>query len=440
MIKLKIKLAVFNLLSKLIFSGLFLITIPFIVERINLRQVDRSLIEKREKVISLISEIGIEPFIAADSSDSFGSYNILKEEFISIELTDSNENANYIEESARIIEGEEIIYRVLKYSLSIDKRNYLLEVGKSLESISHTEKNIKTVIWLFLAFIITITFLTDLQYTHRLLKPLDQIIKKLREISSPETYNKNEVLTTTEDFRMLDRALTELMERIEKLFAKEKEITVNISHELMTPISIVRSKLENILLTEGISPEIEVKIEESLKTLMRLQSLVNSLLLIARIESQQYLKNESFSLSEILKEIKEELSPVAEDAGIMMELNLDEPMKIEMANKSLIHSMFSNVVNNSIKNTGRGGTINITGIEKNRQYIVTISDSGKGMTEEQMKNLFSRFKSRNQNSGDGIGIGLAIAKTIADFHNIKVDVSSERGKGTKFLFIFSQIS
>ncbi|MCX6302548.1 MAG: hypothetical protein NTW82_10220, partial [Bacteroidia bacterium] len=102
--KLKIKLALFNLLSKLAFTTLFLILMPFIIQRINLRQIDNDLIQKREQVISLISDIGIEPFITSDSSDTFGSYNILKEEFVSIEKDSVNEDLNYIEVTTRLIE------------------------------------------------------------------------------------------------------------------------------------------------------------------------------------------------------------------------------------------------------------------------------------------------------------------------------------------------
>ena len=76
MIKLKIKLALFNLLSKLAFTALFLVFMPLIIERINLRQVDNDLIQKREQVIDLIARIGIEPFITSDSTEAFGSYKI----------------------------------------------------------------------------------------------------------------------------------------------------------------------------------------------------------------------------------------------------------------------------------------------------------------------------------------------------------------------------
>ena len=440
MLRLKIKLALFNLVSKLVVAGLFIVFLPYITQRINLRQIDNGLIQKREKVISLIEEYGIEPFIEADSVDAFGSYNILKEEFISIERIDFEEDVNTIEVAERIIENEILRYRVHNYSIKVDGKPYLIEIGKSLESISQTERNIRKVIMMFIVFIIFITFITDLRYTQRLLKPLDLIINKLKSISTPSTFDRNEIKTSTVDFRQLDRALIELMERLSELFTKEKEITVNISHELMTPVSVLRSKLENLLMKEGLDIEIEEKIEESLKTLQRLQMLINSLLMIARIESQQYLKNDTVQIKEVLQEVINELKPIAEDKGISVKSELSDHATPETVNRSLIFSMFYNVVNNAIKNTQAGGSINIELITDKGKPVVNISDTGRGMTPEQLKNLFLRFKSRDHSSGDGTGIGLAIAKTIADFHNIKINVTSEPGKGTKFSFIFSEIS
>ncbi|HQG57265.1 MAG TPA: hypothetical protein PK496_09715, partial [Bacteroidales bacterium] len=74
MMQLRTKLSLFNLLSKVVFAGMFLILMPYIIQGINLRQVDNNLIQKREQVIAQISDIGIEPFIQSDSSDAFGSY------------------------------------------------------------------------------------------------------------------------------------------------------------------------------------------------------------------------------------------------------------------------------------------------------------------------------------------------------------------------------
>jgi signal transduction histidine kinase len=440
MIKLRTKLALFNLLSKVVFTTVFLLFMPWLIERINLIQVDADLIDKREKFINLISQIGIEPFIFSDSGNVFGSYNILKEEFISLERIDLKADVNYIDVTPRMIEGEEIEYRVLNYSFLIDGNMYLLEIGKSLDSILHTKKNINTVMLVFLISIIFITFLTDLQYTRILLNPLDIITNKLKEISNPSFFDKTPLVTSTSDFRRLDSAIREMMAHIDELFQKEKEITVNISHELLTPVSVLRSKLENLLMRKELDAEISIKIEESLKTLHRLQSLVNSLLLIARIESRQFLKEESVPLIEVLNEIVSEIEPIAEDAGIILKQETEKDFQFEGANRSLIFSMFYNVVNNAVKNTPLGGEVIISSLFIKNNFVVTISDTGRGMTKEQMSTLFSRFRTRLDISSNNTGIGLAISKSIADFHAIEIKVSSEIQKGTCFSFVLPENS
>jgi signal transduction histidine kinase len=440
MIKLRIKLALFNFLSKVVFTILFLLFLPWLIERINLIQVDEDLIDNREKVINLISQIGIEPFMMSDTVNVFGSYNILKEEFVSLERIDLSENVNYIDVAPRVIEGEEIEYRVLNYSFLVDGNMYLLEVGKSLESILRTKKNIQTLMLIFLVSIIVITFFTDLLYTRSLLKPLDIITWKLKGISNPSIFDKTPLITSTSDFYRLDNAIREMMAHIDELFRKEKEITVNISHELLTPVSVLRSRLENILMQKELNEDIAVKIEESLKTLHRLQSMVNSLLLIARIESRQYLKEESFDVSDTLDEIIDELEPIAEDGGILLKQETEKNLRCEAANRSLVYSMFFNVVNNALKNTPRGGKVIISSKYNGNNFIVTISDTGTGMTEEQLSTLFSRFRTRLDISSNNTGIGLAISKSIADFHGIVIKVTSEINAGTSFSFVFPENS
>lgn len=440
MIRLKTKLALFNLLSKLVFTALFLIFLPLIIERINLRQVDNDLIQKREKTIDLISGIGIEPFINSDTTGAFGSFNILKEEYISLEKTDGSEEFNEIMVSDRIIEDEVITYRVLNYTFQADGETYLLEIGKSLETITEGRKSIYRIILGFLVFIILLTLATDLQYTRIIVKPLEKITSKLSEISSPSKFDMSPVKTNTIDFASLDKALINLMMRIEDSFRKEKEITVNISHELMTPISVMRSKLENILIQEETGELTAVKIEESLKTLQRLQGLVNSLLMIARIESRQYLLDEKIAVRDLLSEIAGELRPVAVDKGIELKEEYTGDGYSGPAKRSLLFSMFYNVINNAVKNTNRGGRITLHMETLADGISVMVSDTGRGMTDEQLDKLFARFSSRRDNDENGTGIGLAIAKSIADLHGIKITVASTPGKGTDFSFIFPENS
>ena len=434
--KLQTKLALFNLLSKLVFSALFIGFLPLIIERINTRQTDNELIDKREEVIALITEVGIEPFITSGTDEGFGSYNILKEEFISLERVDLTEDWNFIEVTQRLIDDEAIEYRVLHYSLKIDGQTYLLEIGKSLSSITYAARNIRRVILVILVIFIATTLFSDLFYTARILRPLRIITGRLRETSSPSLITTEPVVTSTQDFIQLDRTLREMMRKIEDLFLKEKEITVNISHELMTPVSVLRSKLENMLLLENLDPAIESGIEESLRTLHPLKTLVNSLLMIARIESRQYLKEETVELRALISEVTDELAPIAEDGGVTITLNCDRDFSFPNANRPLLFSMFYNVVNNAVKHTPEGGRIEISGNENAGRFEISVGDTGRGMTPEQLDKLFSRFSTRLDPAGDSTGIGLAITKSIADFHDIAVRVISDPAKGTQFFFFF----
>jgi len=434
--KLQTKLALFNLLSKLVFSALFIGFLPLIIERINIRQTDNELINKREEVINLISEVGTGPFITSDTAGGFGSYNILKEEYISLERVVPDYEWNFIDVTKRIIDEETIDYRVLHYSLRIDGESYLLEIGKSLASITYSARNIRRIILIFLAVFIAVTLISDLSYTSRVLRPLRVITGRLGETSSPSFGTAEPLITTTEDFVRLDRTLREMMKKIGELFRKEKEITVNISHELMTPVSVLRSKLENILLREGLDPATETGIEESLRTLHRLKVLVNSMLMITRIESHQYLKEDAVELCSLVREVTGELAPLAEDGDVNITLTCDCSHTVSNANRSLLFSMLYNVVNNAVQHTPRGGKIEITGRKNEGRFEVSISDTGEGMTPDQLDRLFTRFSNRPNPGGGSTGIGLAITKSIADFHNIAVRVLSEPGKGTQFFFFF----
>ncbi len=102
--------------------------------------------------------------------------------------------------------------------------------------------------------------------------------------------------------------------------------------------------------------------------------------------------------------------------------------------------MLYNVVNNAVRNTRQGGKVTVTSSFNQNKFIVAIADTGVGMEEEQIRNLFSRFKSKSNMDEDHLGIGLDITKSIADFHNIIITVDSRINVGSTFSFIFPETS
>jgi signal transduction histidine kinase len=436
MIKLRYKLGLFNAVSKVVFGIIFIGLMPLILERINTIQTDNELIEKREQVIDLIYDWGVDILLSENDQGSFGSYNILKEEYINLERLEIENDWNFIEVTQRIIDEEIIDYRVLNYSFMIDGETYLLEIGKSLSSIRQSEENIKRYTLFFLLIFIILSFISDFSFASRLIRPLENITRKLKSTISPSLFNHDSIHTNTAEFAYLNQAISELMSKINTLFQQEKQTTANISHELLTPVSILRSKLENLISRDDINEETAIKIEESLKTIYRLKTMVNSLMLIARIESHQYLKDERFPVTSVMESIFTELSPLWEDKEIKVYPNFQEEIILEKANKSLIFTMLYNVLKNAIKFTPLQGEIHIsTGLHGSNHYL-SIKDSGNGMNNQQLKNLFLRFKKTSGPEENSNGIGLAISKSIADFHQIQIAVNTQIGKGCEMIFYF----
>lgn len=435
--KLQAKLALFSAISKLIFVVIFLLSMPFVLERINLINTDNDLIEKREKFIDMIEDLGVDG-LRQEQERAFGSYNILKEEYISFEKTDIDEYWNFIEVTERMLEGEVISYRVLNYTFYVDGQMYLLEIGKSLSSIRQTERNIQWLAMILMSFFVALTMILDLSYVRYLLNPFQRIVeKKLKQAPDSENFNYELTDTSTEDFRLLDLTINDMMYRMQSVLRKEREITSNVSHELLTPVSILQGKLENLLNDPKISGENMEKITEALKTLGRLKSIVNSLLLIARIENDQYLKHDEVHITELTKEVAGELQEQFEAAGIIVEMSLENDACFVLGgNKSLIFTMLLNIIGNALKHTPKGEKVKITLRTEQNKRVLSIHNTGVFIKEQEIREIFERFKSFASESKQGHGLGLAIAKSIADFHGIGLLVKSSIEEGTIFELTF----
>src|SRR5690606_16271068 len=131
----------------------------------------------------------------------------------------------------------------------------ILEVGRSLATIHEIERTLQKFGLVTLLVIALLTTISDIAFTRILLKPLKEIVAKLRDTRDPTSFRFRKVKTNTTDFRYLDESIHAMMTRIEEVFTKEREFISNVSHQLLTPVSIVQSKLENLLSHHTLSEE-----------------------------------------------------------------------------------------------------------------------------------------------------------------------------------------
>ncbi|NEM96842.1 sensor histidine kinase [Pontibacter burrus] len=434
--RLQSKLTLFSAVSKIVVVLLLVALLPPLINRVAMVNTDHRLNEKKDSVLDIISNQGIENFVAEGSEGAYGSYNLLKEEFISIEQIPEPIALDTIENSLRKVENEIVEYRVLSLTFEVDGSYYLLEIGRSIDTIQESIATMQYYALYFLAAVILITVFIDLAFNKILLQPLIVIVKRLKRIGHPSTFTPKPINTTTSDFLYLNNTINDMMGQIQDAFLKEKEFIGNVSHELLTPISILQTRMENLLTDPEMPEHLLVKLVDNQKTLHRLKSIIQALLLISRIENEQYLKNEEVSITVLANEVAEEIADRAEAKEIKLHLNLEDDWTLPQANYSLLFTMLFNVVSNAIKYNKPNGTITISGAPKGKGYELCVTDTGVGITQENLPHIFNRFKRLQGPDNESHGLGLPIVQTVAHFHKIKLTVDSTIGVGTTFCFRF----
>jgi len=433
--KLQVKFSLYNAITKIAIIVVLGGIILFSLDRLAYNQLDNRLTKKKNKIIEHLNDNEIDSLL--NKEQSFTDYNILKEEFIV--LTDIPDNqtkasAKIITER-REIEGDIEFYRILNYKFSYHTNWYNLEIGESITALSSIKSGIRFYMLIVLFGALLITLLTDYFFSNYLLKPFYLIIdKKINLVDDPLHYDYQNIPTSTEDFKILDNSINSLMKKINALFALEKQFIANVSHELLTPISILSTRFENMLNTPEIPVEHENKIYASLKTLNRLKVIINSLLLISKVENNQYLKTEHISLRQEIEDIYEDLEDRIKAKSLIYHASLDNDFHFK-GNQALIHTLLINIINNAIKYNVQQGSISIIGKKNKESYTLDIIDTGTGMTKELVEHAFDRFE-RGNTQENGFGLGLAIVQSIANFHQIKIDIKSEEHQGTTITLIF----
>jgi signal transduction histidine kinase len=431
--RLQFKLALYNTLTKIAIIAFLGILILVSINRISIHHIQQRLLQKKSRLIANLSTVEVNDLLTQQRT--FTDYNLLKEEYIILKQIPNRRTPlkQYFSQSIRDIEGQEEEYQILTADFIYGGKRYRLELGETIATITQLEHTISVFTFCVLFAGIILTLLIDLAFTRYLLAPFYRIIdQKLNKVNDPISFNYQAVKTSTEDFRILDQSISILMKRIADLFLTEKEFIANVSHELLTPISVLNSRLENLLNDEQLSAAGENKIAACLKTLNRLKSIINSLLLISKVENNQFIKSDSISLKQAINEVYEEL----EHRLLMMNLKVDITLTEDfnfMGNRSLVHILLSNILSNAIKYNVQSGTIKIYGGYQKENYFLSVEDTGQGMDQEEIKTAFTRFEKLRSDREDSYGLGLAIVKSIAAFHHIKISITSRKNKGTLVL-------
>ncbi len=228
----------------------------------------------------------------------------------------------------------------------------------------------------------------------------------------------------------------------QRLEMSRREFVANVSHELKTPLTTIKSHAETLLDVIGENKTAETFTNTILNETDRMTRLVKDLLLISSLEGKIVLNKTMFSLKDMINDVVSTMSLVANEKGHRLQFEAVAEIPEFYGDRDKLEQVLYNIISNSIKYTPNGGKITIKAGKLYGEFFVEVSDNGIGIPENDLERIFERFyrvdKARSRELG-GTGLGLSISKGIIDAHGGTIKVSSEVGNGTKVI-IFLPVS
>nr|WP_315019601.1 ATP-binding protein [uncultured Aminipila sp.] len=287
-------------------------------------------------------------------------------------------------------------------------------------------------------FIFIIAIAVGYIISRNALRPIDKITNQAKLISASDLTKRINLEGPDDELKRLSNTFNDLIARIQYSYEKQNQFTLDASHELATPLAVIKGytdlidrwgKDDRAILEEGI---LSIKNE-----LSNMTKLLDTLLFISKSDNEIVkLEKTRFWLNELIVEVIKESKLVTDKHEIFFDIN--DSIIIE-ADKRLIKQMLRAIIDNSIKYTPENGKITINSKALGNYAAITISDTGLGIPKEDLPHIFDRFyrvdKARSREFG-GTGLGLSIVKWIIEIHGGTIIAESEMGKGTEMTVRF----
>ena len=285
--------------------------------------------------------------------------------------------------------------------------------------------------WLIASFVaILIAAGSGWLVSQRFTAPLSELTKVTDRMTAGELSTRAEI-KTRDEFHLLGQSFNKMAENLENIIETLRSFVADAAHELLTPVSALRLNLE--LAEEG--SDSRQFLFEAQKQAMRIQILVDDLLDLSRIEAVS-IQHTPIQLNELIRDIENVYLAVSDQKNITLTTYLPSENVIIYGDRAQLHRALENLIDNAVKFSKAGGTINLVVEETAQNIQISVKDQGIGIPEQEQPKVFQRFfRGRNTTAFAGSGLGLAIVKAIADRHEASVNLKSNQD-GTTITLVF----
>ncbi len=324
----------------------------------------------------------------------------------------------------------------LLYGIKVNKGEYVF-LFSMLSDVNSNSMAIKGQLIYITLLVIIFAILISMFLSKMISKPIEQITAKSKQLANGEynvVFDKNGILEIDE----LADTLNYLESEVSKTDEYRRDLMANVSHDLKTPLTMIKAYAEMI---RDISYKDKEKMDKHLEVIIsetdRLNILVGDILTLSKLQANADILNiDTFDLCEEVREILKKYEIMKETENYNFIVNMPEKALIR-ADKNKINQVIYNLINNAMNYTGNDKNVWINIIENKKDYLVEIKDSGKGIEKEHLEHIWERYykhEKNHQRNVIGTGLGLSIVKNILESHDFEYGVKSIKNKGTTFYF------
>lgn len=333
-----------------------------------------------------------------------------------------------------IVEGHQL--RLFTQRTAVRNTPYTIQVGAVTDDAASALAGFRLLLLIAAPIFVVAASGGAYWISRRALAPVDQITNAAQRISIENLQQRLLVPQSHDELQRLSETLNRMFSRLEDSVRRLAQFTADASHELRAPISVIRTTAEIAVRRQRSAEEYRQALEEILAEAEETSSVVEALMLLARDDSgKSPIDREPADLATIVRWASDAGEKLARGRGIEFSIQLPaDPLPVSADSQSLRRVLLI-LMDNAVKYTAPGGWVKVEAGLQNGQGLVSISDSGIGISEEDLPHIFDRFwradRARSRDSA-GAGLGLAIAHSIAVRHGGTIDVDSEPGKGSVF--------
>ncbi|HKM66841.1 MAG TPA: ATP-binding protein [Candidatus Acidoferrum sp.] len=330
---------------------------------------------------------------------------------------------------------EALQYRIARQRVWVDGRMFQIDAAVPTEPFDQALDNFRLIEKRFLPLLVIVASLLGYWLSGRALAPVNRIIESTERVGVRNLSGRLEVPRAKDELRRLTEQVNAMLDRIETSVKRITQFTADASHDLRTPLALIRTNAEIALRRSRTESQYRETLHRILATSEETSELIEHLLTLARADANVVqLKLEPANLYGVLQRAGQKANLLALGKGLTFSESVVPYSHTLLADEAALERLFMTVLENAVKYTPSGGHIALGMHLEDGQAIIEVSDTGIGIAEKDLPHVFERFYRADQvrsRETRGSGLGLSIAKWIAERHNGAIEIESRAEKGTK---------